>query len=100
MSFVAVERRILFKSQVWRGFSLRAKIFYLYLKGKYNPSGNGSIQLHYSEMADLPGFASRASFYSAKNEVLKSGWVEQTNAGGLFRNPNTYRLTGKEDGFL
>lgn len=97
-SFVGLERGAL-KCESWRGLSLRAKVFYLHLKGKYNGSNNGEIQLHFSELSGHPGFSSRRAFYGASKELIGAGWVERTNPGGLYRNPNTYKLTGKYDAF-
>ena len=99
-SFVALERRVLFRCESWRALSMRAKIFYWYLKAKYNGQNNGEIQLHLSELADIPGLSSRRSFYGAAAELQKTGWIERTNPGGLYRNPNTYRLTGQYDVFV
>jgi len=99
-SFVALERRALFKCESWRSLSLRAKIFYLYLKAKYNGKNNGEIQLHFSELSGHPGFNSRRAFYGAAKELAGAGWIERTNPGGLYRNPNLYKLTGRFDAML
>ena len=100
ISFVALERGVMLRCASWRQLTLRAKIFYLYLKVKYNGKNNGEIQLHFSELADLPDFKSRKAFYSAEKELEAAEWVERTNMGGLYRNPNTYKLTGKYDAML
>jgi len=99
-SFVGLERQILFRCESWRALSAKAKLFYVYLKAKYNTLNNGKIQLHYSELSDMPGFGSRQAFYNASKELIQAGWVEKTNLGGLYRNPNTYKLTGRYDGML
>jgi hypothetical protein len=98
-SFVALERKAL-KEPEWRNLKSRSKIFYLYLKAKYNGQNNGEIQLHFSELQDLPELRSRKAFYGAARELEATGWIERTNQGGLFRNANTYRLTGKYDAML
>lgn len=90
----------MFKCASWRQLSPRAKIFYLYLKAKYNAQNNGEIQLHFSELSDQPDFRSRKAFYGSSKELIAAGWLERTNPGGLHRNPNTYRLTGKYDEML
>ena len=100
LSFVGIERRVLHRCESWHALSLRAKIFYIYLKSKYNGKNNGEIQLHFSELSVQPGFTSRRAFYCAAKELVEAGWVERTNMGGLFRNPNTYKLTGKYDAML
>lgn len=99
-SFVALERRVLFKCESWRRLSARAKIFYLYLKAGYNGQNNGQIQLHFGALSDLPELRSRKSFYGAARELEAAGWIKRTTPGGLFRNPNTYLLTGQFDGML
>jgi len=88
---------MLFSCPEWRRLSGRAKIFYIYLKAKYNTVNNGNLQLHFSELQDLPDLRSRKAFYGAVHELEASGWVERTSSGGLFRNPNTYRLTFRHD---
>jgi len=98
-SFVALERRAL-RSDEWRVLSPRAKVFYIHLKAKYNRKNNGDIQLHFSELSGQSGFTYRRAFYDAAKELVAAGWVERTNPGGLYRNPNTYRLTGKHDAML
>jgi hypothetical protein len=98
-SFVALERGLL-RNPEWRRLSSRAKIWYLYLKGKYNGRNNGEIQLHFSELHDLPDLRGRRAFYGAARELEAAGWIKRTNSGGLYRNPNTYRLTGHFDGML
>ena len=99
-SFVALERKTLFKCEEWRQLSSRGKVFYLYLKAGYNGHNNSEIQLHFSELQGLPDFHSRASFYGAARELVRTGWIERANQGGLFRNANAYRLTGKYDAML
>lgn len=99
-SFVAIERRTLFKCESWRQLSARAKIFYLYLKAGYNGKNNGEIQLHFGALSDLPELKSRKGFYGAARELEAAGWIKRTNQGGLFRNANTYRLTGLYDAML
>lgn len=103
-SFVRLERGMLFRCPEWRKLSARAKIFYIYLKAKYNgPSGrghvtnNGQLQLHFSELSDLPDLRSRKAFYGAVRELEASGWIKRTNQGGLFRDANTYELTWHHD---
>lgn len=79
---------------------MKAKIFYLYLKGKYNGRNNGEIQLHYSELHGQQGFSCKSSFYGAAHELEKAGWITRTDRGGLYKNPNVYELTGTYDGML
>jgi len=100
LSFVALERRVLFRCPEWRSLTLRAKVIYLYLKAHYQPLNHGQIQLHFSQLQDIPGFASKRGFYSGIRELEVSGWIVRVNGGGLYRNPNLYRLTGKFDEML
>jgi hypothetical protein len=98
-SFVGLERKTL-RSEEWRRLTMRAKIFYIHLKAKFNGTNNGQIQLHFSELSDQPGFNSKRDFYGAAKELITAEWIERTNPGGLYRNPNTYRLTGKYDAMV
>ncbi len=43
------------KSKEWKGLSASAKLFYIYLKGKYNGQNNGEIRLYYSELDGVKG---------------------------------------------
>jgi len=99
-SFVALERKVLLHDEAWKSLSMKAKIFYLYLKAKYNGQNNGKIQLHYSELRDQQGFSCKSSFYGAARELQNAGWIKRTDPGGLYRNPNLYELTGQFDGML
>lgn len=100
LSFVGLERKMLFKCNESRQLSARAKIVYTYLKAAYNSRNNGEIQLFFSALADQPDFKSKKAFYGATKELIQTGWIERTKNGGLFRNANAYRLTGKYDGML
>lgn len=101
-SYVGLNRGTLLRDENWRRLSLRAKLFYIYLKAKYNGKNNGAIQLHFSELREHPGFNSRRAFYAAARELEASGWIKKTNdekKSGLHRNPNTYKLTGQHENF-
>jgi hypothetical protein len=100
-SYVGIERRTIFRCESWRSLSLRAKLFYIHLKAHYDGTNNGSIELHFSELSAHPGFNSKRAFYGAAKELISAGWVTRTNSkqSGLYRNPNTYELTGKYDGY-
>jgi hypothetical protein len=85
VSFVRLERRLLFHSPEWRQLSARAKIFYLYLKAKYNTTNNGALQLHFSELhaclncgAANPSTARPASF---KSQAGSSGQSREGSFG-------------------
>ncbi len=47
--FVMLPRKML-RSKEWKELSPAAKLFYVYLKGKYNGHNNGEIRLYYSEL--------------------------------------------------
>ena len=94
--FVAISREAL-KGTAWRSLSSTAKVMYLHLKYKYVGHNNGEIELHYSELKDM--FASDTIAKGFK-ELQRTGWVERTQYGGLFRFVNKYKLTGKYDNSL
>lgn len=98
-SYVGIDRGTLLQDESWRALSVRAKLFYIYVKAKHNGKNNGAIQLHFTELSGHPGFNSRRAFYAAARELEASGWIERTNPGGLYRNPNTYKLTGQHERF-
>jgi len=101
-SYVGIDRKAVFRCESWRHLSLRAKLFYIHLKAHFDGTNNGTIQLHFSELSSHPGFNSKRAFYGAAKELVSAGWITRTNPdrrSGLHRNPNTYRLTGKFDGY-
>lgn len=97
-SFVGIDRRAL-RSESWRNLSLRARIFYIHLKGNFNGENNGDIGLCFSELSGHPGLSSRKAFYGAAKELEKSGWIRRKKGGGLYRHPNRYEITGAFDSF-
>ena len=95
-NFVMVCRDMLDRPE-WRGLSPSAKLAYLYVKGGYNGSNNGSIQVPYTTLSDVVGLRSSSTISSAIQELERRGWIRRTNLGGLFRLPTAYELTGKYD---
>ncbi len=96
-SFVMLDRRLLFNEPAWRALSAPAKLVYIYLKGHFNGSNNGEIQLHYSTLKGIKGISSSGTVAKALKELEKGGWVEKTTRGGLYRHVSLYRLTEKYD---
>ncbi|MDH4219971.1 MAG: helix-turn-helix domain-containing protein [Candidatus Aminicenantes bacterium] len=95
-SFVMLSRRML-RFEEWKDLSPAAKLFYIYLKGKYNGINNGGIQLHYSELKGVKGLSSPSTISKASKELERRGWIRRTKQGGLHRYYNEYELTGDHD---
>lgn len=98
--FVGLGIKMLFKCDEWKQLSPRAKILYVYLKGKYNGSNNGKIRLYYSELKNITGFKSYFVIAAAFKELESKEWISRTQIGGLYRHFNEYGLTGKYDAML
>lgn len=95
-SFVMLSRKML-RDKNWKDLSSAAKLFYIYLKGKFNGHNNGKIRLSYTELKGVRGISSPATISSASKELQKSGWIKRKKIGGLYRHVNEYELTGKYD---
>ena len=96
LQHVGIERRTL-KEEHWRGLSAAAKILYIHLKGRYNGSNNGDIELPYSAMKDVKGCCDPRAISKAVKELEAKGWIIRKKIGGLFRYKNLYKLTFKHD---
>jgi len=93
---VGIERRTL-KEEHWRGLSAAAKIFYIHLKGRYNGSNNGEIELPYSAMRTVRDCSTNRTISKAVKELEAKGWITRKKKGGLYRYKNLYKLTFKHD---
>ena len=89
--------RKMLKDQNWNDLSPAAKLFYIYLKAKFNGSNNGNIRLHYSELNGVKGLSSPSTISRAIKELEKKEWIKRTKLGGLYRHINEYELTGNYD---
>ena len=99
-SFVMLARKMLLSNEEWKELSSAAKLFYIYLKSKYNGINNGNIKLHYSELKGVIGISSHSTISKAIKELEKKEWIKRTKLGGLYRHINEYELTGNYDKYL
>lgn len=95
--FVMIGRGMLLRCKEWKELSAAAKIFYVYLKAKFNGANNGEIRLYYSELKEVKGLSSPSTVSKAIKELEVKGWIRREKRGGLFRYNNDYSLTGKFD---
>ena len=98
-NFVAIARKMLWIEE-WKKLTPAAKLFYVYLKAKYNGKNNGEILLHYSELKGIKGISSSSTIFRAIKELEDKGWIKRTQIGGLYRHNNEFELTGKYDDHL
>jgi hypothetical protein len=96
-SFIALDRKLIFRCPEFRQLSPRALTLYIYLKARFNGANNGKIQLHYSELKGVKGFCSKKSISVAFHELEGAGWIKRTRIGGMYRFQNEYQLTGQFD---
>jgi len=76
-----------YDSKEWRSLQWYSKIAYLRIKRKYNPNNGEKITVSYREMADE---MSQPTFGKAIKELLKVGFIEVIQKGGLYRRRNYY----------
>jgi len=95
---VGIQRDVFFKDD-YKKLSASAKIFYSYLKAKYNGSNNGEIKLSYREMKDVKGCCNSVSLAKAIRELEQKEWIKLRQYGGLYRKINKYELTFKHEGY-
>ena len=89
--FVMV-RKDLLKDPKWKKLSNKAKIVYIYMRGKFNKETLSKITLTYSEMKDVmkPKPMSRAI-----KELIKDEWIEKVEQGGLLGGKSVYTFLGE-----
>jgi len=75
-SFVALDRSLLFKCDSWKGLTPGEKLFYVYLRAKFNGGNNGQIKLHYSELKGIWGFSSNETISWSIRELEAARWIE------------------------
>ena len=97
LPFVPLGKNMIFNCQEWRELNPAARDVYIMLKAKFNGKNNGDLQLYYSELQKVRGLRNAQTISRAFKELENSGWIERTEAGGLFRKASKYRLTGKFD---
>lgn len=78
----------------WRRLPRSAKLLYIYIKQGHNGTNNGQITLPYSRLKDE---FSTATFSTAVKALVKEGWIERSEHGGLHRKATKYKLTLKYD---
>lgn len=91
--FVMLERAML-DSPEWKSLTQAEMIAYIYIKKNYNGGNNGKIPLKYVEMK---GVCAPATLSKALKGLIKKGWIEKTQHGGLYRYFCLYELTGQFD---
>ncbi len=79
-----------YDSKEWRSLKMCSKIAYLRIKRKYNPNNGDQVSVSYREMADE---MSQPTFGKAINELLRVGFIEVVQKGGLYRRRNYYILS-------
>ena len=92
-SFVMLERQVL-ESKEWKELTHSEMIAYIYLKKNFKGGNNGEIPLKYNE---LKGVLASATLSKALKGLIKKGWIEKTQHGGMYRYYCLYKLTGMYD---
>jgi len=96
VSFVALERKLLHTKQ-WKALPVSEKILYIHTKARYVPGNNGEIVMPYRAMRGVKGCSNHSVISAAFAGLIKKGWLKRTQAGGLYRKINMYRLTFNHD---
>ena len=79
-----------YDSKEWRSLHWYSKLAYLRIKRKYNPKNGEQIAVSYREVTDE---MSQKSFGKAIKELIKVGFIEVIQKGGLYRKRNYYILS-------
>lgn len=98
LAHVGIERRTL-REEHWQGLSAAAKILYIHLKGRYNGSNNGDIELPYSAMKNVKGCSNPRSISKAGKELEDKEWITRKRRGGMYRFKTLYALTFIHDSY-
>lgn len=80
----------MYDSKEWRSLQWYSKIAYLRIKRKYNPNNGEKTSVSYREISDE---MSQPTFGKAIKELLKVGFIEVVQKGGMFRKRNFYILS-------
>jgi len=96
---VGMDRRTINGCQEWKDLSGAAKILYWHIKGRFNGSNNGRIELPYSAMKGVKGCSARTTIARAANELEKKEWIFRSQRGGLYKRKNLYGFTFKYDNY-
>ena len=89
--FALVEKEILY-SQSWSNLTDSAKVIYLHLKGEFNGSNGDKLKLPYSQMRKI---MSNATYWRGIKSLDEVGFIDIVTHGGLEKNPNVYRISGR-----
>jgi len=95
-SHVGMSRRVYF-NKLFDGLSPGAKIFYWYLKSRFDGVNNGDIKLPYSVMRNVLGCTNSKTTKAAIDELESKGWIKIRKKGGLLYYSNYYKLTFKHE---
>ena len=84
-------RKDLLKNPTWKKLSNRAKVVYIYMRGKFNEKTLGKVTLTYSEMKDV---MKPKQMSKALKELIKNEFIEKIEQGGLIGGKNVYIFIG------
>ena len=90
---VGMDRRTINGCQEWKDLSGAAKILYWHIKGRFNGSNNGRIELPYSAMKGVKGCSARTTIARAADKLEKKEWIFRDQRRGLFKRKTLYGLT-------
>lgn len=91
--FAPIFKDVLSKPE-WKSLSRSEKLIYIYIKANYNGRNNGEIPFTY---LSVKGEFASATISKALKGLIRNGWIEKTEHGGLFRYYCLYKLTLKYD---
>lgn len=99
--FVLIDVKML-RDHEFRKLSLAAKMLWVFIRAEYYPKnlshqkGTGKLQFYlpYSSMEDVKGLKKDAMSRAIK-ELVKAGFIEITEHGGLFEGKNAYHFVGE-----
>lgn len=78
------------KSPAFKALSNPARVAYLLLKAQINSHDQQEIIFPYSHAME---YMEKRTFSAALKQLIKMGFIEKTQFGGLYRRTNVYKLS-------
>jgi hypothetical protein len=89
--FIHVTKRM-FDSESYKQLTNASRVALLLLRRQVNGKGQGEIVCPYSAAL---AYMNKNTFSRAIKQLIKLGFIEKQQMGGMFRRTNTYRFSDK-----
>lgn len=86
--YLIIPRRTI-RSKELNSLSVQSRWIYVVLCTEWNRIEDSDFMFPYKQIQDITGFEPHR-ISACLTELIKAGFIEKENHGGLLRNPNTY----------